>query len=214
LANKFILDRQLQKARRAKAELESSAPERLGSARTSMQNTRALMMAWQMYAIAPPPRAAGGKPARQDWSPADMQAMADEEQPLASLINSNYLDDYPPNFDGLAEIMEVPAETVTRCAKVLDRLAGKPGGSQNRFTPLVRRKCKIWSSNQRYRCWQNFYLLPRAAWFGERSTTAGPQRCRQSALPAAAPTPPNASTPHASCKVIGAHQWEICCSPC
>jgi HEAT repeat protein len=126
LANKFILDRQLQKARRAKAELESSAPERLGSARTSMQNTRALMMAWQMYAIAPPPRAAGGKPARQDWSPADMQAMADEEQPLASLINSNYLDDYPPNFDGLAEIMEVPAETVTRCAKVLDRLAGKP----------------------------------------------------------------------------------------
>src|SRR5260370_32550510 len=84
-----------------------------------MQNIRRLQLAWRMYALTPP--GAKGVQAPRDWSLDDLDAIATEEEQPAPLTESD--GGYYPSGE-LLQTMQVPAEKITKCAMVIERLRG------------------------------------------------------------------------------------------
>src|SRR5207249_11893679 len=90
------------------------------SGRTSMRNIRIMNLAMRMNALTLP--AEKGARAARDWSLDDLDAIAAEEESPAPL--SEVDEGYYPSGE-LLQTMQAPAEKITHCAMVMERLKGK-----------------------------------------------------------------------------------------
>jgi len=121
LLNKYIFDKRVAKLREERIESDTKAEQRKQNARICMRNARRLQLSVLMYKLEQPPEK--GVRRTLDWSLDDLDVMAaeGEEPAFAAAGEEGY---YPPPTE-LLRTIQIPAEKLTQCIKVIDRLKGR-----------------------------------------------------------------------------------------
>jgi HEAT repeat protein len=125
LLDRMLFDRACDKLDRDAAEWEHDKAERQKSREMSLRNMRTIQLAAQLYAEDHPPGSPKRPAQRRRWSAEEVNATANEDQPLIRHRHESLDDSFWASPQEMLKCLHVTPDQISKSAKHLPRLNGK-----------------------------------------------------------------------------------------